>query len=456
MKKKSKIILILIIVVLIAFIFIWGAIELNKIDNASKNYENLYFGVTKDQSVAYLAYNPNDEINTQIINNEYFCIKKEYEEGNNLIPEPEDVSDYSSTTYYFYSLESGELLYEYNLGDFYQKHSTEFLFENSNLGWIDYEQGQPIYIRYSDESRELYINVETGESFTKEKERPEQRDDSEIGINSSEFLGKKTGTNLFENNGLSNVEVDIENNYCTINATDLPEENAALYEMFPELKEIRAREDMCVQLYFDELEIDRLLELFTENSKVDYEGCVVYAHSSVDGKEHVVNNKEEFDLYYEEIEYEQVVENHKREAKGGEDYLPPSIRVEVSQRDGYWISVYSYDNYTDSRVTVKVNGKLIRAEESTYVSVKESTSEIPHRIEVTASDKNGNSQTRKITDITVTGQSDEEESTEAPQEGKAKLTKVKVIGIAYIAILGVLIITLIVSIVIINKEESII
>lgn len=109
---------------------------------------------------------------------------------------------------------------------------------------------------------------------------------------------------LLEENGFTEEEsgnfwvraIDETSIYIHLEAGMLPEENERLYKEFPGLKgyEGKAADDVyiCLNGYLTAEEV--LSMVLEEGQEISFEGCVLPAESSVDGKEHEINSFEDY------------------------------------------------------------------------------------------------------------------------------------------------------------------
>ncbi len=79
----------------------------------------------------------------------------------------------------------------------------------------------------------------------------------------------------------------------------LPEQNEALYGMFPELEQYRGEEDCYVCLYIGGYPTaEELLRLFMEDGQeISFEGVVMSGEYSIDGEEHEIHSFEEYEQW---------------------------------------------------------------------------------------------------------------------------------------------------------------
>ena len=84
----------------------------------------------------------------------------------------------------------------------------------------------------------------------------------------------------------------------------LPEENAVLYTEFPELKNYVGEDNDMVCFFLEGYPTPEeiLSMLIEEGEEISFEGCILPAESSIDGKEHEIHSFEEYEQWkkYEE------------------------------------------------------------------------------------------------------------------------------------------------------------
>lgn len=135
--------------------------------------------------------------------------------------------------------------------------------------------------------------------------------DTEVESSEYKFL---ESTDIFKVNGIEGYLYQTKNGYWKgtqwentiavgIAVSSLPENNAKLYEMFPEIKGIEMEEDDSLTFYLDEMSEEEIIKLFLEDGQeINYEGVKMFRNTK-DGEEHILTSKEEIDQYYEANEF---------------------------------------------------------------------------------------------------------------------------------------------------------
>ncbi len=343
-----------IIIGLILFLIFAGKVT-TKTDTSENLEKILYSGVSEDETMSYLVWDREEPVEAVIVDNQYICL------GTSVsVSEEAPIHITETMVFDFYSLKTQELVCSYDIRDYFD----EFWDLSEHQAIDDYyiittEEGDSfIRLNFTHDNLVCYINIATGE-LTREYQDPlttlyQYKQEAYKLDLAEKYFGTLTTTNLLEINEINCLDSYDCNNIYNICSEDLPKGNAILYTIFPELKEVRDKEGLSVHLAFDELDDDLVFTLFMEeDAKMNYENCIIYEHGSIDGLQHVVNSKEEFDLYYKDISYEQVFENHMANAESREDdALPnagglPSLNSNTKTIQGYRFLSHNEDQEDD-------------------------------------------------------------------------------------------------------------
>ena len=194
---------------------------------------------------------------------------------------------------YLWDVEIGGIRgYQTAVGDYYIL--LDFMRED---GWIHvYVNTDTGEVAETDWQEELEPIERTEEVL--EKERNEERDRDLIEADKIGLLENiygeqpERGDILIYRDVPGECEIWIERDL-------LPQENRLLYTDFPGLKEYEASDYRSVYIHFsrDLTQEEILSMLIEEGEEISFEGCVLPAESSIDGKEHEIHSFEEYEQW---------------------------------------------------------------------------------------------------------------------------------------------------------------
>ena len=211
-----------------------------------------------------------------------------------------------------YDLETREKIKTYDLATMID----DYVPENKWNGYIYayQEADRDLYFKLwtigeqPEEDKDIYINFVTGEVTVLDswaefeavdgaKETARSAYESDI-----YYLISKNEIGLEQANGLDFICTNcLEMGYwvVTLKKSALPEENSILYSKFSGLKDYQGGGDESVSFYIvgDPTPEEILSMLIEEGEEISFEGCVLPAESSIDGKEHEIHSFEEYEQW---------------------------------------------------------------------------------------------------------------------------------------------------------------
>ena len=191
----------------------------------------------------------------------------------------------------------------------YQKENSDLYFQLWTCG------------EYAEEDKDIYINFTTDEItiLNRGDEFKEVEEANEIFLakskSSTYFIVAKDEIGLMKANGFSARHVweedlstgciyminSMDMGYWCIRLTKdtLPKENSILYTEFPGLKGYQGADNDLISIYISgDISAEEILSmLIEEGEEISFEGCVLPAESSIDGKEHEIHSFEEYEQW---------------------------------------------------------------------------------------------------------------------------------------------------------------
>ena len=319
MKKKKVIIVIIAIIIILTGVglWLWNKSEKEVVKRGLEDV--LYYEQGTVEGDACLI---GDKISwTWLIEGRYIFFShfkyKKYEiENNDAHGTPE--IDYAKVDFY-------DLVTKKKLGTVDLTQTVEAYLEKGYLwnvgirGYLTAVEEYYLVLEFMREDRwiRVYVNADTGEVTETgwqeefepterteeilEKERNEERDRDLIGADEIGLLENIFGEKRIDILIYRYVPGECE---ISIHRDLLPQENQLLYTDFPGLKEYENPDYKYVTIYFsrDLTQEEILSMLIEEGEEISFDGCVLPAESSIDGKEHEIHSFEEYEQWkkYEE------------------------------------------------------------------------------------------------------------------------------------------------------------
>ena len=222
-----------------------------------------------------------------------------------------------------YDLQTRERVKTYDLKDILE----QFAADTSWAGGISsyQKQGGDLYFQLwtngedAEKDKDIYINFTTdeivvknrGASFSEVDEAKEADDnrltalvqsivaEDEIGLMQANGIKISKGTDL-PDDSVKLINFSERGYFCIcLNRNSLPKENSTLYAEFPGLKDYQGEDGDMVYIYLGGYPTPEeiLSMLIEEGEEISFEGCVLPAESSIDGKEHEIHSFEEYEQW---------------------------------------------------------------------------------------------------------------------------------------------------------------
>lgn len=212
----------------------------------------------------------------------------------------------------FYDLTTGKRLGEMNLKKilepYWEQYGGLISWSVNTLDFYESESGE-LYVALRFETRIdrwnewVLVNVSTGEILESEQGKNSVWQETEV--NRTAFYYKETNIfdeiGLLKSNGLSEDKTFIVGSgssarFIELDSSMLPNENQRLYGLFPGLKEYKGTDGLIVYIMMKEFPTmeEVLLMILEEGQEISFEGCVLPAELSIDGKEHEIDSFEDY------------------------------------------------------------------------------------------------------------------------------------------------------------------
>ncbi len=322
--NKTKLIIIVLVTVICVgipvAIFAGQKDKINEWETAQSMNQILFMETGKRTEGSLCIVMPKDEnpFFYQVFFGEYIALKstkaKSYFDEDN----ESYIKEYEKTTFDFYNYRTGEMEKtldliamekEYMPG----KSHRSTMFDAKEIDGKRYLiwKAKSLQDQESENLEYIFYNFDEGkvvDNVTLEREYTE----SEKEYYKSFYILCDSDCNFLEINGYTPHHVgDYESGEICINytktwwdgilevgipASDLPRENTKLYDEFPKLKEYEAEPEEQVGFWlagYPKAE-DVLEMLMEEGTEITFEGCVLKAGASIDGKEHEISNMDDY------------------------------------------------------------------------------------------------------------------------------------------------------------------
>lgn len=309
-KKKRVVVVIIIILVAIAgygLLTIYRSEEAKKIIMDDELEDILYFEEGTEEGYACKiggGYN-------NFIWDKYYCLRHyKYEKskgGSKLYIEE---VDYARLEFYDLTTKErvGKIDLKKSLKPYWEQYGGLITWSVNVLDFYVSESGE-LYVALWFKTRMdrwnywALVNINTGEVLEPEQGRDSLWQETEVDQTDAylkeTFIFEEIG--LLKSNGLSEEKIfevtsGSSTRFIVLDSSMLPNENQRLYGLFPGLKEYKDTDGLTVYIMMKEFPTmeEVLLMILEEGQEISFEGCVLPAELSIDGKEHEIDSFEDY------------------------------------------------------------------------------------------------------------------------------------------------------------------